>query len=422
MVNLSTKSALVYDHGCFLCVAEVLARSFGKVFYYCPWKAGLPRSCKLMVGRGFPNVERVANFYDHVAEADCIVFPDVGDHDLQDFLRDHGYRVWGGGRAEKFELDRLGMRQLMKKLGLKTPVTDLVTGIDNLHKVLSERDDLWVKTSAVRGDFETWHHDTYATSKTYLDRLRCELGGAAGDYGFVVEESIDPDSVEAGHDGWVVDGQFSSPCGLGYEIKSRSYVGKVVEYDELPGFLREENEMFVPYFRKYKSRMTFSFETKYFKDGSYILLDPCCRSFSPPIDVFVELFRNYAECVWEGAGGVLIRPEAAAKYYVEAMIHTAAPCEQWYPVKFDAPENDRKWVKLRQPAIVDGQLYHVPFPAAELESIGSVSAIGDDLDDTIALCKERIAKTKGHGLHIEPAALDEAEAVIERGREYGIEF
>ena len=63
--ELSTKCATVYDMGTFVGVAERIAKDFGKVNYYSPWKSSFPEKGLSMIGEGLTNVTRVNDFFDN---------------------------------------------------------------------------------------------------------------------------------------------------------------------------------------------------------------------------------------------------------------------------------------------------------------------------------------------------------------------
>ena len=118
MENSKDKKVCVYDNGLFVGMAGKLAESFGKVYYYSPWKNAFPKSNARLVGQGFEMIERVNNFFDVVDLCDLFVFPDVYDGDLQLYLEKQGKRVWGSRKGEELELYRDEAKKHMEKLGI----------------------------------------------------------------------------------------------------------------------------------------------------------------------------------------------------------------------------------------------------------------------------------------------------------------
>lgn len=416
-MNLSDKCCLIYDHGQFFCVAERLSRDFGRTLYHCPWKGSYPDSRNLQVGRGYDGVERVANFFDHIAEADLIVFPDAYDADLEEHLRSQDKRVWGGGRATALELDRLGARRLQEDLGLPCPETRLVSGLDELRKELAEsKTKHWIKPAVTRGDFETFGHEDYSLTAPLLDKMESDLGPLAADYGFIVEDNLD--GCEVACDGWTVNGVNLAPCGYGYRV-GNGYVGKVAH--ELPRPLRLVNTAYAPVFEKHQSRCCFSFECLV-DNGKPYVIDPAIRFSSMPVEVWVELWKNFSEVLWQGAGGKPIEPEPTGRYYAETVVHCGhSALGTWSALRFDAKECERKWLKVWRPCIINGQLYRVPSAQSSTE-VGAVCAVGDSLEEAVEVCNERADRISGFEIKAAPLDLKAVEAKIEEGREHGVEW
>jgi hypothetical protein len=102
-----------------------------------------------------------------------------------------------------------------------------------------------------------------------------------------------------------------------------------------------------------------------------------------------------------------------------AMIHSVFALTNWVPIS--CPPEIRRWVKIRNAAVVNGDLYHVPV-GTEMPEIGAVCAVADTLKEATALVAERAEMVKGHALEISVEALDEAEEVLARATELGIAF
>jgi hypothetical protein len=90
-------------------------------------------------------------------------------------------------------------------------------------------------------------------------------------------------------------------------------------------------------------------------------------------------------------------------------------------VPIEVNKEDQRWVKFRNTAILDGDLYHVP-TMGDMPEIGAVVAVADDLEEAIAEVKERAKRIKGHTLEIKVEALDKAEEEIDRAKEFGVDF
>jgi hypothetical protein len=412
-------TALIFDNGLFVELAPRLARDYESVLYYSPWKSAYPKAAGDMIGRGLSGVRRVSNFWDAVDRADLIVFPDIYDSDAQEVLADKlGKPVWGHRSAEALELDRWGTRELQERIGLPGPKSEFLSGVDELEEYLRdpEHKNKWVKISTYRGDGETWHHDSWHTSSIYLDHFRNRVGALAQRYEFLVEEAID-DAIEIGYDGWTVNGEWPDACYWGFEVKDRGYIGQFSDYEDMPKPIKDINDKMAPLLKKAVGFCSFEFRLT--RDGTAYMIDPCLRAGSPPFEGTMEGYKNLGEIIWEGANGKMCPPESAGKYIAMAMIHSPFALTNWVPI--DVPGDVRKWLKLRNAAVVGKKLYHVP-THGEMPEIGAVIAVDDDLDRAIALVKERAEKVKGYGLEIHTDALDDAQKEIETASEFGVDF
>jgi hypothetical protein len=417
--DLSTKTCLVADQGLFVEMASRLARDFGKVYYWTPWMSGYPNSANAHIGAGLPGVKRVLYFWDHVEEADVVVFPDLYMADMARAVRDKfGKPVWCHFNAELIELDRVGTRKLQRELGISSPKTRFFTGIDDLAEYLKTADNKWVKISCFRGDGETWHHDTWDTSAVYLDYFRNKTGALANTHEFMVEENIE--GIEIGYDGWTVHGQFPDSSYWGFEVKSEGYVGEFSKNSDMPDCLCEINDSFSGILKSEKSSGFISFECRVGGDRRAYLIDPCIRAGSPPNEGTQEGYANFSEIVWEGANGRMCRPKSLGKYVVMAAIKSSFAMNNWTPLEI--PKADRQWVKVRNAALIDKKLYYVPIRSGEETGVGMVVAVDDDLEKAIALVKKRASRVKGFRLDIHTEALDSAQEEIEKAARYGVKF
>src|SRR5438552_305400 len=139
------RKCLVYDRsGYFLFVAEALASQFNEVFYYSEWRGMSPTSVKRLVGVGVHNVARENNLFDIVDAVDLFVFPDCGNADFQDYLRQQGKQVWGMGRPEMLETNKIFFHNWL--LGTSLPVPDMwnISGIDALKEFMEGQDNVFL--------------------------------------------------------------------------------------------------------------------------------------------------------------------------------------------------------------------------------------------------------------------------------------
>ncbi len=420
-MDLKGKSVLCWDNGLFVELAPRLARDFGSVAYYSPWKNAYPKAAGDTIGSGLPGVRRVHNFWDALPDADLIVFPDIYDSDAQSIIAQKLNKpVWGHRGAESLELDRWGTRELQEAIGLAAPGSEFLTGVDELEEYLRDpkNKNKWVKISTYRGDGETWHHDSWHVSSIYLDHFRNRVGALQHRYEFLVEDAID-DAIEIGYDGWTVEGQWPEATYWGFEVKDRGYIGRFSDYEDLPEPIRSINDKMAPVLKKEGAVGFCSFEFRLTRDGKAYMIDPCLRAGSPPFEGTMEGYKNLSEILWEGANGKMAPAKPEGQYLAMAMIHSPFALTNWVPLEM--PKDVRRWVKLRNACQIRGKLYHVPL-GGEMPEIGAVVAVDDDLDRAIGMVKERAEQVKGYGVEIHVDALDEAQAEIETAKEYDVKF
>lgn len=420
MNELKNKTILVRDYGLFAEWAVKLTEYFGRVLYYCPYKTAFPRSQQYAIGTGLEGVERITDFWDHVAETDIFFFPDVYDGDLQVFLREElGKPVWGAARGEELELMRWQTKMFLKKdLHLPVQPVERIIGIDNLRDYLMDRTDKYVKISLLRGDFETFRHDNYHLSEPILDDIEQKMGPYKFSKEFVVEDAID-DAIEVGYDGFTIDGRYPDPGMFGYEIKDVAYVGVVRPYQKLPQQVKEVNQKLAPVFAEYNYRGFWSSEIRVPRDGKPYLTDPCCRAGSPPSELYQEMFSNWGEIIWSGAHGELAQPEPTGRYGVEVLIHSQWADQHWQAIYVE-PEV-RQWVKLRNVCQVEDVLYVAP-QVVGLPEIGAIVAVDDSLLGAIKKVKSYCEKVTGYSIDLNLDRVSEAVDTIKQGEAHGIRF
>lgn len=415
------KTVCVVDHGMYFTVARRLAMDFGKVYYYTPWETGFPTSNDTLVGDGFPDVERMMGFWDVIDEIDLFVFTDIYHSDLQKYLQGIGKRVWGARDGDTMEIDRDEFMDSMKEVGLEVPEYQIVTGVDDLRKLLDGNEDtLWIKMLAFeRGDKETFGHlGDYNITKPILDDIEHKLGPWAQKKKFIVVEDIDTD-YEIGYDGYCIDGKFAKTCLFGIEAKDKSYVGAVTDYDNLPDCIHSVNDALVPLFEKYQYRQMFSTEIRVSKDGKAYLIDPTCRFPSPPSSLWLKMVDNVSEILWEGSAGNLVEPVFNSQFGAMTMgISDYAKDHFYYS---DVPEIISENCSFLYPVMVDGQIYTIPQKpdnSGQMMNVGiEICSWGDDMDDVVEKLDEMTGMVKAYKISFDTdlsAAADEVTKMIKK--------
>ena len=295
--DLSTKTAIVYDRGgLYLYCAEKLAEKYKKVMYYLADADAYPTSQKHTIGAGVPKVKRIHDFWKFIDEADIVYFWDCYDGELQHWLRSKGYTVFGSGRGEQVEIDKIYFLELLEELGQPCAKTYLAEGMDDLCEYLKKHDGetLFLK-NLHRGDFESRKFSSMVQSRPFLDDLKKRLGSASDTLEVLVQHKIDA-VCEVGYDGFQVDGQFTNNCIVGYEIKDKGFVGKV--FKETPQIIKGTNDAFADTFSKLGYRGNYSTELRVTKDGIPFYIDATCVSDDTEIltdkgwKLFIDLDRS----------------------------------------------------------------------------------------------------------------------------------
>lgn len=409
MANLKSKTVLVYDYGQFVELAITLSKCFGRVLYFAPWlDGGNPTSRMLRVGDGINGIERIEEIWPYIADVDLVVFPDVYEPGLQEYLVSIGKRVWGCRSGAELELDRPTSKEISESLGIDVAPYKVITGFDKLRSHLKTHKDQWVKISKTRGDMETFHSPDYVASEQRLEELEHALGPKKKVMQFVVEQGV-PDAVECGYDGYTVDGKFARGALIGVEAKGEAYVGKTMRYAALPEQVRSVNEKLSPALKQYGYRGFLSTEIRCNKDGAF-LIDPCARCGTPPSELYQVMIENLGDVLWEGSEGVVVEPEYGAKYGAMVMLVSEWAADNWQHVRF--PQSIRDRVKLHNMTVIDGEYYIIPH-IDRRSQIGAVVGMGDTMQAAIADCKKLAEQVEGHLIDKPVASLDKARASLD---------
>jgi hypothetical protein len=418
-MNFQDKSVAIFDGGLFVSLASILAKDFGRVGYFNPWENPFADGRELMVGEGIPDITRIKYWDLDFPQYDLLCFPDVLYGDLQMYYRRQGKRVWGAGKGGELELLRWETKRLNKEAGLPVNECYKVKGTAALRQFFidSETDDGWyVKISGLRGLGETWHARNYADARGQIDELDHRHAPLSYIVEFIVEAAI-PDADEIGYDGYCIGGEFPESSLWGIEDKDKCYFGMVSDYKDLPEGARTVNDALSTIIKEHYPhyRQFLSTEIRE-KDGQPHPIDYTCRHASPAGECVCANMENISEVIWEGAEGNLVQPLWRHKYCAQVIICSETAIER--SVILDFPEENREHLKIYNHCRVDdqgelGMRDYFVRQVAPMKQLGSVVALGDDPEGTIALCKERAKSVKGFDLEREVGALDKiAEDVI----------
>lgn len=430
MADLSDKSVLVYDYGSNITLAERLTREFGEVLYYRPWKQADAKTNDKIIGEGIEGVTVVEHFYDVVHRPDLFIFPHIYDGDLQVDLVNRGKRVWGARRGDIYETDRMAFKRALKDVGLPVVPFKRCRGITALREYLLENEDKWVKTD-MRGDGETWHHQTYQLSAAKLDAMAYFYGPAKEDVGFIIDDPIDS-IIEVAYDGYMItspDGQPQFPnIGFeGYEDKNMAHILAAAPYSDLGETVREVNDQFAPLLAKYFFRGAWGTEIKQCEEPTeFYFIDATCRQPSPPGQIIMEQVTNLGEFMYEGAEGNLIPIEIEEKVGVQLQLHSSWAGANHEPIQ--VPEKDRRWYKIedcyRDEDGIDWAVHASPDDPIQgwKKIVGSVVALGPDIKTAVELVIERAKELKSFDCSYQTSCLLECLKRIEEGEKNGVPF
>ena len=421
MENLKDKTVLVIDGGIFIEFAIRLSRDFKKVYYFSNWKSEYPLSKDDMIGVGVPGIERISEVYDYIDKVDLIAFPSIYNGDWQRWLVKNGYRVFGSMKGDEMERDRVSAIEYFKDLGLPQPKYKEITGIDNLTDYLENKTDKWIKVSEYRGGNETWHYLSKDLSRRKLAEIKHNLGDEGEVFKFLVFDPINGDNiVECGSDIPItVNGEYPKYVLNGYEKKDCCYLGMVKKYDDLAPVITDFNKAIASTLKQYGYCNAMSTEIRAESDKKGYMIDFTARQPSPPGEIYLELIENFSQMVWDASGGILTEPVYLAKYGIEVMINSTAAENAWLTVDF--PKSIRKWVKLRNLAVINGKYTIIP-RYKDFDNAGAVIAIGDTIEEVVKLAKERCALIKGEDIDCKLDDIKPLMDIIKKGEAIGLKF
>jgi hypothetical protein len=414
----SNKTVCVVDNGLFAELARTLSSSFAKVYYTSPWVADFPSSAKTEIGEGFPEYERVKDIWGIADEVDLFVFPDLHNGPLQEYLEAQGKRVFGARLGDELETARTDAKAFFKQLGIPQAPYEVVQGMTALRKFLKGRDDkVWVKISLTRNDTETFPVEGYEGSKNRLDKFAAELGPAAEEMEFIVEDDL-PDTLDIAIDTFSIDGKFPKTALLGTEKKDEGYVCVVKDWAEMPPRLVEIYETLAPTLEKYSYCNVLSLESRMGKDTTY-LCDPCCRGGSPPFELQLNMLTNLAEIMWEGAGGKMVEPKFAGKYGAQFIIESKWSINN--PLLVEFPKEYRDRIKFRYATMFGKELWIMP-QKSDTPGFASIVTTGDSLDACFEEAQEIAGQIRGIGIECQIGSMDGLKKNLEQFKQWGVEF
>lgn len=407
---------LVFTRGDHTYMAEKLAEQVSKVWLYVPIMGRQPKNREDQIGSGLDGVEKVDDFEKYKDKADMIFFPGEFDGELQHDLRKRGYRVFGAGLSEELELNRIMFLEVLEKAGLKPIKTYRAEGLEDAIEYLKDKENKWIKTPYCRGDFDTIHFDNMYVFKSWFDVMRAKLGERGAEKIELLIQDAYPAIVESGWDGFCVDGKYTAKGTIGYEVKDKGYIFKVVK--EAPKVLDNINVKLSPFFKRLGYRGAWSTEVRINKSGDARFTDATCRFGSPPGEGTCEIYEDFAQVCLDVADGKV--PELKEKHQYGAIIILTSWWNEKHEICVDFPKEFKDNVKLRHSYKLNGHYYCT---ANESDGyFGAVVAIGDSLREVTRKCKEIASSVKALGLEYDSSVFDKANESVVKGEQFGIFF
>ena len=416
--NLKDKTCVVYDKGLFFEVALRLARDFGCVYYFCEaFNDPFPKSNIDYIGKGYNNVIRIDKFWPIVEQADndwVFFFPDIISTDVQEKLDKEGYSVVGSQSGVKYEFDRILTKEKLEQYGLDVPERERIIGIDALREYLQKECPCFIKPDKYRGDIETFFAENYELVLPKIDKLEHSLGYKAKEYSFIVEKPID-NAQEVGYDGYTANGQWPNYAINGVEVKDCAYVCKILPMPKMDTRITEVLTKFSKDFKKCDYANFISSETRIVKEKSF-MIDWCCRLGNPPSNLYMEMYINFSEIVWELGQRKVIDPVFKYKYGVEIKIWSNWAYKEWLAITIDEKYRDKVKI-LNCYKDIEGKEFVIP---QDIEQVGSVIGLGNTIEEAINDAKKIAKHVKGTDIKIKVDALDEAIKVLTEAKKNGI--
>jgi len=401
------KTVMVCDNGLSVELAILLSKSYGKVYYYCPWKqSGYPKIEQYWIGRGINNIESIEDMWDHFGDTDLFYFTDIFDGDVQIHLQSLGKLVYGTRNAQCLETNRVLLKDTNKQLGLPVIPYEIVNGIDNLRKYLQSHDNTWIKISSTfRGSMETFKSENYELTKPYLDQLEVSLGPISQILQFLVEDHVQT-KVEAGIDTWFVNGEYPKEVFAGIEIKNKGYISRILPYNDIPNVIKQVNDKYASVLNKYGVRGQFSTEVRIDDKLNGYFTDATMRNPYPPSNLMWYQIQNWDDIIWNVASGNQCNPKFTDPYGVELSLTSTWAKTNWLAVSI--PPQFRDNVKIYNLTYINNKPYVIP----NCDAIGSVVATGKSIQEAIDKCLHIADQVNGWQIDYPEYAIKKAKEEI----------
>ncbi len=375
-------NVLMIDTNLALDHALRLAQDGCNVYYYIADMSAFPKLQDSISGEGF-DIKKISDMYEVIDIVDLAIITDSCFPDMAKKLReDYGIKVIGSSpELAEWENNRVDFLEDLDKLGIDTPDSTLVKGVDALYRYiadlnLKEDERVWIKVNKYRGNIETFSAGTAEEAKTVL--MQAGFGPFLELLEFIVQKSSD--GVEIGADVFVSPDIVYKNYLYTIEYKGK---GNIAIPCNNTGFNNVYNKI-MPKIRESDYRCNLSFEGFY--DGeTYKIIDATPRFAYPCSTMWTKYIKNYTEVLLAVADNKDIDVEWDTNYYVQISL-TTDKVDTWKMISFS--DELRKYVGFRRAVKKDGNYWFVPGDAL----VVTVNASGESLEEAFnnadAIAKE----------------------------------
>ena len=391
---------LINDAGIFTDIAASLADvGNNDVILVSPWQTVYPSWKDFAAGVGLKGIckqDKHGNpllFWEWVEWADCIANFDVGNNDQIGFLRKMfpEKSIWGSGRGERIENDRIFLKKLIEALGLDQVPHKIIKGITSLREHIKKNPDKYIKINVFRGDMESFHAESEEDNYADFLKLELTLGPSAEETLFIVEDMIDA-KAEVGYDGFFNGQDYADKCFCGIEYAKNLYIAKVMDYEDLPEPIFDTMEALAPALSKVDYRGAISTEERIVSTKEHYLIDVCSRLPSPLSALYPTFIKNWPEFVYQTGLKKSCPLEIDVKYVGAFALTSIRGKTEYLPIK--VKESDRDKIKFQSVMMRDGKYYGVKGN----EIIATLVAGGDSKEEVIEKLKEYAGLVSAPGL------------------------
>lgn len=415
---MATPKALFFDYGLFLGIAMEFARHGIDTGYYSPWKGSMPTAEKAQIGEGIDGIDNEWQFFDAVRKRnkheDVIIFPDVGDGDLITHLREDGYNVFGSGHSDIIEMNRLQLKEVLKKVGLPVIPFKHIIGIDALEKHLKTVNNKYIKTSYFRGLMETMHHDTWDHSKQRIDKLRHDAGAFQNKMDFIVEDPVE--GIEWGTEWFCAKKGFLPMGAIGIENKNTCYLGKPISLYDLPAPFGEVHDNLEGWFVRHGLLGAFSTEVLVDENLTPWFNDATQRFGSPPDASLCNLWENLSDNMIAIAKGESPQLKANAKYVAQVFLKSEWAVQE--TTYLDFPEENLGRLFFRNLCKMDDRYLYVPQDKSDI--VGSAVGLGNTIEEAEANAFKMAETVTADELTYAKDGFDKIHESIETAKSFGM--